>query len=57
VQAVSELTLLMGSLEGEENADVRGWGIVKSKFGVEGLPDLVHDVVKFDRERGLFQLM
>lgn len=57
VQAVSELTLLMGALEGEDYINHRGWGIVKSKAGVEGLPDLVHDVVHFDNERCLFQLM
>lgn len=57
VQAVSELTLMMGALDSPDQVDTRGWSIAKSKFGVEGKPSLVHDVLRFDSERGLFSLM
>lgn len=57
VQAVSELTLMMGSREGEMNEGIRGWGIVKTKFGVEGRPTTPHTLVNFNHETGMFSLM
>lgn len=57
VQAVSELTLMMGAMDGEDYMNTRGWNLVKSKFGVEGLPSLVRTMVHFDSERGVFQVM
>lgn len=57
VQAVSELTLMMGAMEGEDYYNTRGWNLVKSKFGIEGLPSLKQQMVYFDHERGVFSIM